>query len=205
MPAQQSTQPVSAYLLLLILGFLPVILVALFWDDLPHRFVVQWNVGGLTISGTRSRSAMTAAVACAGISLLAVLIAAVLNESFRASGIRRLFLALNYAQVITSGLTCAMIVTEAVGFPYRIRHVIPATAALMLVIAALLCLRIASGAATPARGYLFGFFGWLFLLAALAVVAATIVFIGTPLSFGALAVAALFAMLLAIPEQPALA
>src|SRR6185436_17045329 len=100
MPGQQSTQPVSAYLLLLILGFLPIIIVA-----------------------------------------------AIQNESFRASGIRRLFLALNYAQVITIGLTCAMIVTEAVGFPYRIRHVIPATAALMLAIAAILCLRIARGSA----------------------------------------------------------
>jgi hypothetical protein len=203
MPAQQSTQPISAYLLLLILGFLPVILVALFWDDLPHRFVVQWTVGGLTITGTRSRSAMTAAVACAGISLIAVLIAALQNESFRASGIRRLFLALNYAQVITIGLTCAMIVTEAVGFPYRIRHIIPATAALMLAIAAFLCLRIAGGAATATRGYIFGFFGWLFVLVSLAIVAATILFIGTPLSLAALAVAALIAMLLAIPEQTA--
>ena len=200
MAAQQSTQPVSAYLLLLILGFLPIILVALFWDDLPHRFVVQWNLGGLTISGTRSRSAMTAAMACGGIALLAVIVAAIQNESFRASGIRRLILALNYAQVITIGLTCAMIVTEAIGFPYRIRHVIPASAALLIIIAAMLCLRIANGAATPARGYIFGFFGWAFVFAAIAIVAATIFFIGTPLSFGALAVAAVLAMLLAIPE-----
>ena len=165
MPAQQSTQPVSSYLLLLILGFLPVILVALFWDDLPHRFVVQWNLGGLTISGTRSRSAMTLAVACAGIALLAVMIAAIQNESFKASGIRRLFLALNYMQVITIGLTCAMIVTEAIGFPFRVRHVIPASAALMLAVAALLCLRIAGGAATSVRRFIFGAFGWLFILA----------------------------------------
>lgn len=203
MPAQQSTQPVSAYLLLLILGFLPIVLVALFWDDLPHRFVVQWNVGGLTISGTRSRSAMTAAIAGAGISVLAVIIAAIQNESFRASGVRRLFLALNYAQVITIGLTCAMIVTEAVGFPYRIRHVIPASAALMLAIAAILCLRIAGGAATATRANVFGFFGLLFILAALAVAAASIFLIGSPLSFGAVAVAAVLALLLAIPERAA--
>ena len=112
-------------------------------------------------------------------------------------------MALNYAQVITIGLTCAMIVTEAVGFPYRIRHIIPATAALMLAIAALLCLRIAAGAATPGRGYVFGFFGWLFVLASVAVVAATVLFIGTPLSLGALGVAALLTLLLAIPETPA--
>lgn len=204
MAAAKSTQPISAYLLLLILGFLPAILVALFWDDLPHRFVVQWGVAGLTITGTRAKSAMTIAIACAGISLLAVLVTAVQNESFRASGIRRLFLALNFAQVVTIGLTCAMIVTEAIGIlPFRLRDVVPAGAALILVTAALLCFRIAGGAATRVVSFGAGLVAWFFLLAALAIGAATVVFIGTPLSFGALAVAAILAALLALPEQSA--
>lgn len=203
MAAQQSTQPVSAYLVLLILGFLPAIIVALFWDDLPHRFIVQWGVAGLTITGTRAKSAMTIAIACAGISLLAVLITALQNESFRASGIRRLFLALNFIQVITIGLTCAMIVTEAVGFPFRLRDIVPASAALMLTAAALLCLRLAGSAASRAGAFLFGAFGWIFLLAAVAIAALTILYIGTPLSLGAIAAALLLALLLAIPERAA--
>ena len=203
MAAQRSTQPVSAYLVLLILGFLPAIIVALFWDDLPHRFIVQWGVAGLTITGTRAKSAMTIAVACAGISLLAVLITAIQNESFRASGIRRLFLALNFIQVVTIGLTCAMIVTEAVGFPFRLRDIVPASAALMLTAAALLCLRLAGGAASRAGAFLFGAFGWIFLLAAVAIAALTILYIGTPLSLGAIAAALLIALLLAIPERAA--
>ena len=203
MPAARSSQPVSAYLLLLILGFLPVILVALFYDDLPHRFIVRWGGAGLTITGTRAKSAMTIAIACAAIALFAVIIAAIQNESLKASGIRRLFLALNFAQVITIGLTCAMLVSEALGFPYRVRDAIPPSAALLLTIAALLCLRIAAGAATRLGRVVFGLFGWSFALTAIAIVALTIVFIGTPLSFAAIAVALLLSLLLAMPEQPA--
>ena len=201
MAASPSSQPVSAYLLLLILGFVPVILVSLFYDDLPHRLVVQWGIGGVTITGTRARSAMTIAVACAGIALLAVIVAAVQNESFRASGIRRLFLALNFAQVLTIALTCAMLVAEALGFPYRIRDAIPASAALMLAAAAFLCLRVAGSAATGFSRFVVGGAGWVFLLAALAIAAATAVFIATPLAFASIAVAATVALLLAVPES----
>jgi hypothetical protein len=203
MPATRSSQPVSAYLLLLILGFLPIILVALFYDDLPHRFIVQWGAAGLTITGTRARSAMTIAIACAGIALFAVIVSAIQNESFKASGIRRLFLALNFAQIITIGLTCAMLVGEAVGFPYRLRDTVPPSAALLLVIVALLCLRVAAGAASSAGRVVFGVLGWSFVVSAVAIVALTIVYIGTPLSFAAIVVALLFSLLLAIPEQQA--
>jgi hypothetical protein len=204
MAAKQSTQPVSAYILLLILGFLPIILVQLFWDDLPHRFVVQWSVAGLTIIGTRAKSAMTIAIGCAAIALFAVLVGAVQNESFRASGIRRLYLALNFVQVITIGLTCAMIVTEAVGLvPFRIRDLIPASAALLLTVAALLCLRLSGGAASRAAAFLFGAVGWLFVLLAVGIIALTVLYIGTPIAFVAIALAALLALLLAIPESPA--
>ncbi|MBI1211734.1 MAG: hypothetical protein GC190_09750 [Alphaproteobacteria bacterium] len=203
MAAQQSSQPISAYLTLLILGFLPLILVALFWDDLPHRYIVQWGAGRVTITGTRAQSVMIVAVACAGIALLAVLVTAIQNESFRASGIRRLFLALNFLQIVTIGLTCAMIVTESIGvLPFRLRDVVPASAALMLTTAGLLCLRVASGVATRVGGFFFRAFGWLFMLAAVGIVALTTLFIGTPLSVGAIAAALLVALLLAIPEQP---
>ena len=201
-PAQRSTQPISAYLVLLILGFLPVILVALFWDDLPHRFIVQWGIAGLTVTGTRAKSAMMIAVGCAGIALFAVIITAIQNESFRASGIRRLFLALNFMQVITIGLTCAMVVTEAIGIvPFRLRDVVPASAALTLTAAALLCLRISGGAASSIGAFVFGAFGWLFVIVSLAIVAATVIFIGTPLSFAAIVVALLLAVVFAMPER----
>jgi hypothetical protein len=200
MPASPSSQPVSAYLLLLILGFLPVALVALFYDDLPHRFIIHWGGAGLTITGTRAKSAMTIAIVCAAISLFAVLIAAIQNESFKASGIRRLFLALNFAQVLTIGLTCGMIVAEALGFPVRIRDMVPASAALLLAIAAFLCLRISSRTASGFARALFGAAGWLFLLGAVAIATITALFVATPVSFAALAVAILVAMLLAIPQ-----
>jgi hypothetical protein len=203
MSAARSSQPVSAYLLLLILGFVPVILVALFYDDLPHRFIVQWGAAGLTITGTRARSAMTIAIACAAIAVFAIIIAAIQNESLKASGIRRLFLALNFAQILTIGLTCGMLVGEALGFPYRVRDTVPPAAAFLLTTAALLCLRIAGGAATWAGRVLFGTIGWLFIAGALAIVALTVVFIGSPLSFGAIVVALLLSLLMAIPEQPA--
>jgi hypothetical protein len=132
-----------------------------------------------------------------------VIIAAIQNESFRASGIRRLFLALNFVQVLTIGLTCVMIVTEAVGFPYRVRDVVPPAAALLMTTAATLCFRIAAGAASSFGRVVFGSFATLFLIGAIAVIAATILFIGTPLSFAAIAVALVLALILAIPEQPA--
>jgi hypothetical protein len=144
---------------------------------------------------------MTIAIVCAAIALLAVVIAAIQNESFRASGIRRLFLALNFIQVLTIGLTCVMIVTEAIGFPYRVRDVVPPMAALLLTTAATLCFRIAAGAASGFGRAVFGTFGTLFLIAAIAVIAVTILFIGTPLSFAAIALALALALLLAIPER----
>jgi len=201
MPASPSSQPVSAYLTLLILGFLPVILVALFYDDLPHRFIVEWGGSGLTITGTRARSAMTIAIACAAIAVFAVIVAAIQNESFRASGIRRLFLALNFVQVATIGLTCGMIVAEALGFALRVRDMVPPSAALMLAVAALLCLRMSNGAGSRWSRIIFRSAAWLFLLGAIAIIAVTMVFIGTPVAFTAIAVAFLAVLLLAIPER----
>ncbi len=200
MPSTRSSQPVSAYLMLLILGFLPLILVALFYDDLPHRFVVQWNAGGLSITGTRAKSAITIAITCAAIALFAVVIAAIQNDAFRASGIRRLFLALNFAQVVTIGLTCLMLVGEAVGFPLRTRDIVPPSAGLLLAIASLLCLRLSAGASARAARIVFGAAGWIFLALAIAIVALTIVFIGTPLSWVGIGVALLAGLVLAIPE-----
>jgi hypothetical protein len=201
MPASSFPQPVSAYLLLVILGFVPLILVSLFYDDLPHRLVVQWSAGGLTITGTRARSAMAAAVACAAIAVFAVIISAIQNKSLTASGIRRLFLALNFAQVLTIGLTVLMLVTEALGFEIRMRDLVPPSAALLLAIAALLCLRVSAISSTAAMGAVFGLAGWLFLAGAIAVCVLAGLFIGTPLTFAAIGVALLIALALAVPER----
>jgi hypothetical protein len=198
--ATRSSQPVSAYLVLLILGFLPLILVALFYDDLPHRFIVQWSGAGLSITGTRAKSAMTIAMACAAIALFAVLVAAIQNDSFKASGIRRLFLALNFAQIVTIGLTCAMLVGEAVGFPLQTRDVVPPSAALLLVIAGLLCLRLSSGATARASRIVLAAAGCVFLSGAVAIAALTIIFVATPLSWAAIGVALVAALALAVPE-----
>jgi len=198
--AARTPQPVSAYLVLLILGFLPLILVALFYDDLPHRFVVQWSGAGLSITGTRAKSALTIAIACAAIALFAVVVAVVQNDTLKASGIRRLFLALNFAQIVTIGLTCVMLVGEAVGFPFRAREVVPPSAALLLLIAALLCLRLYAGAAAGGR-IVFGAAALIFLAAAAAIMALTAAFIATPLSWLGIGVALLAGLLLALPES----
>lgn len=201
MPDGRTSQPVSAYLALLILGFLPLLLVALFYDDLPHRYVVHWSAAGLSITGTRAKSVMTIAIACAAISVFAVLVAAVQNASFKASGVRRLFLALNFAQIVTIGLTCAMLVGEALGFAFRVRDTVPPSAALLLTIAGLLCWRLSSGTASRSSRIVFGAAAFVFLMGGLAVLALTIAFIGTPLSCAALALALLASLVLAAPER----
>ena len=201
MPASQSSQPVSAYLLLLILGSLPLIFVAMFYDDLPNRLVVHWGAGGhVTVIGTRAQSVMTIAIGCAGIALLAVFIAAAQNASFKSLGIRRLFLGLNFAQVITIGLTCAMLVGEALGFPIQVRDTVPPSAALLLAVAGLLCLRLSRGATSRGLSFIFGGAAWIFLAAAVAIIGLTLAFINTPLSWAAIGVAALATMALALPE-----
>jgi hypothetical protein len=200
MPTTRSSQPVSAYLMLLILGFLPLILIALFYDDLPHRFIVQWSAAGLSITGTRAKSAIAIAITCAAIALFAVIVAAVQNDSFRASGIRRLFLALNFAQVVTIGLTCLMLVGEAIGFPLSTRDLVPPSAALLMATAGLLCLRLSAGVASRVARIVFGAAGSIFLALAIAIIALTIVFIGTPVSWLAIGVALLSGLALAVPE-----
>ncbi len=202
MPGTQP-QPVSAYLALVILGFLPLILIALFYDDLPHRFVVQWTAGGLSVTGTRAQSVVTIAAACAAIALFAVLVAAAQNASFKALGIRRLFLALNFAQIITIGLTCAMLVGEALGVALRVRDTVPPSAALLLAIAGLLCLRLSGGAASRGARVGMGIAAWTFLAGAVAIVGLTLAFIHSALSWAAIAVALVAAIALAVPERTA--
>lgn len=195
------SRPVSAYLALLILGFLPPLGVGLFYDDLPNRLVVQWDgLGQLTVIGTRASSVMTIAVASAVIGVIAVLLAALFNNALSSSRMRSLFLGLNAAQIVTIGLTCLALVSEALGYGVAARAAVPPAASVLLFACALMFWRASSNVreTNGAAATVFTLGACMFLTAAVAVFFAGLYFTPSPLGIAASVLATIgMAMLIA--------
>jgi hypothetical protein len=126
-----------------VLGFAPVALVLQFYGTLPNRTVIRWDVfGNTTIIGTRPFTVLTVACIGAAIAIAAVLIGSLQNRTLITLRLRRAFLALNLAQLAAIALTCAMIVSEALGFQFKIKPMIPPAMSVLLFAAGVLCLRL---------------------------------------------------------------
>lgn len=128
---------------MIVLGFAPVALVLQFYGVLPNRTVIQWDLfGNTTIIGTRPSTIL--AVACVGavIAVTAILIGVLQSRAMLALRLRRAYLALNLAQLTAIALTCGMIVTEALGFQFKIKPMIPPAMAVILFAGGVLCWRL---------------------------------------------------------------
>jgi hypothetical protein len=148
--APASRQPYAGYATILALGLLPTALVTRYYDIIPRRIVIQWDTfGNTTIIGTRSTTLLMIANAAALIALISIAVAVWQHRSLIALGARRAFLALNLAQIVTINLTCAMIVSDALGLKLAIKPMIPPAMAVLLFAAAVLIGRMNE---TPRRG-----------------------------------------------------
>jgi hypothetical protein len=135
-------QPWPAYLGLIVCGVAPLALVTRYYGVLPHRLVVQWDTfGNTTVIGTRPASVLLIANIAAVVALTAIAISIWQNRALAAIGARRAFLALNFAQIIVIALTCAMIVSDALGLKLAIRPMIAPVMSVLLFAAAVLCFR----------------------------------------------------------------
>jgi uncharacterized membrane protein len=143
-------QPWLAYLGLVVLGAAPLALVTRYYSVLPNRLVVQWDTfGNTTVIGTRPASVLMIANVAAVVALVSIAITIWQNRALVSIGARRAFLALNFAQVIAIGMTCAMIVSDAMGLQLAIRPTIPPVMAVLLFSGAVLCFR----ASPPGQGF----------------------------------------------------
>jgi len=139
-------QPFGSYVAMLVFGLLPTALVTRFYDVLPRRLVIQWDMfGNTTIIGTRASTVLMVANAAAVIALTAIAIALWQHRSLVALGMRRAFLALNLAQLAVINLLCAMIVSDALGLQLRIKPMIAPAMAVLLFAAGVLCWRMEGG------------------------------------------------------------
>lgn len=135
-------QPWPAYLALVVLGAAPLALVTRYYGVLPNRLVVQWDTfGNTTVIGTRPASVLMIANIAAVVALVAIAVSIWQNRALVAIGARRAFLALNIAQIVVIGLTCAMIVSDALGLHLAIRPAIAPVMAVLLFAGAVLCYR----------------------------------------------------------------
>lgn len=131
---------------MLALGFLPTALVTHYYDVLPNRLIIRWDMfGNTTFIGTRASTLLMIANAAAVIALSATAIAAWQHRTLVELGMRRAYLGLNLAQIVAINLTCAMVVTEALGMRLTIKPMVPPAMALLLFAASVLCWRIDQG------------------------------------------------------------
>lgn len=128
---------------MIVLGFAPVALVLQFYNVLPNRTVIRWDLfGNTTILGTRPATVLAMASAGAVISVCAVVIGVWQNRTMAGMGLRRPYLALNLAQVGAIALTCCMIVSDALGLQFKIKPMIPPVMAVLVFAAGTLLWRL---------------------------------------------------------------
>jgi hypothetical protein len=133
----------GSYASILVLGFLPTALVTHYYDVLPHRLVVQWDgFGNTTVIGTRSATVLMVANIAAVIALTCLALAIWQQRTLVAMGMRRVFLALNLAQIVAINLACAMIASDALGLQLTIKPMIPPAMAVVLFAAGMLFRRV---------------------------------------------------------------
>lgn len=141
--ASSIRQPIGSYALMLALGLLPTALVTRYYDILPNRLVIQWDtLGNTTVIGTRSGTALMIANVAAVVALVGIAIAVWQQRTLVMLGARRAFLALNLAQIVAINLTCAMLVSDALGLQLAVKPTIPPAMAVLLFAAGVLCWRI---------------------------------------------------------------
>jgi hypothetical protein len=157
-----------------VLGFVPTILVTHYYSVLPRRLVMQWDTfGNITVIGTRAATVLMAAHTAAAIALICLAISIWQQRALVEMGMRRAFLALNLAQIVAINLTCAMIVSDALGLQLAIKPMVPPALAVVLLSAGIMFRRLdQSRASLPARGAAIVFvLAALFLLVSSAVAA----------------------------------
>jgi len=192
--------PYASSLLLVAMGLAPMVLVTHYYGVLPNRMVIQWDLfGRMTVIGTKASTVMTVAnfAAIAGLCAFGLLLW--LHKSMRSMRLLRPFLALNLSQILAINLTCAMLVSDALGLQLRIKPMIPAAMSVILFSAAVLCWRLdgsANGMFSRLAGAVLAVAG-IFVLAFSATVSNTVV------GFYSAALAALAMIALVLPERHA--
>jgi hypothetical protein len=140
-------QPYGSYALMLVLGAAPAPFVLQYYNVLSNRTVIQWDMfGNTTIIGTRPSTVLMIAYTAIAISVTAVAVAFWQHRALVELGLRRAYLMLNFAQIVAIDLTCAMIVTDALGFQLTLKPAIPPAMAVLLVSGSVLCWRLGQGA-----------------------------------------------------------
>jgi hypothetical protein len=170
-----------------------------FYDVLPNRTVIRWDLfGNTTIIGTRPMTVFT--LACAGgvIAVLAVLIAMWQWRGLAALGVRRAYLALNLAQLVAIALTCGMIVSEALGFQFKIKPMIPPAMSVLLFAGGVLCWRL-----DGQRPGIVRLLSIALIASALGLLAFSVIAMNAVVGYYASAFALLAMMAIALPERAA--
>ncbi|MBP6013895.1 MAG: hypothetical protein KBA31_16825 [Alphaproteobacteria bacterium] len=185
-------QPWLSYLLLLVLGIAPTFLVSHYYGVLPSRMVVQWDAfGKLTVIATQAKSVLLIANVAAVIALTAIAIALWQRRALVAFKLRRAYLMLNMAQIVVINLTCAMLVTDALGYGLKLKPSIPPGMALLLFASGVLIWRLEQGRSSAMRVVAIGLLVGALALLAFSAIAANAVVGYYASAFALLAMAAL--------------
>ena len=198
MPVSPRRQPLGSYAAILALGFLPTVLVTPYYDVLPRRMVMQWDTfGNITVIGTRSATVLMIAHTAAAIAVICLAVSIWQRRALVEMGMRRAFLALNLAQIVAINLTCAMIVSDALGLQLTIKPMVPPALALVLFSAGILFRRAdQSRASPPARGAAI-----VFVLAGLLLLGSSAVANGTAVAYYVSALGVLAMTAVALPQE----
>lgn len=138
--------PLLGYAIMIGLGLLPSVLVTYYYDHLPDRMLIHWDMmGRMTIVATRAKTVLLVANFAAVAGLAGTAVAIWQHRAFVALDGLRAFLVLNMAQIVVINLTCVMLVTESLGYHLAVKPMIPSAMALLLFSAGVLCWRIEAG------------------------------------------------------------
>ncbi len=138
----RSKAPVFTSLVMIALGLVPTALVTHYFDVIPNRTVIQWDMlGRMTVIGTRASTVLLVANFAAVAGLAGAFLALWKHRSLALADCLRPFLILNFSQIVVITLTCVMIVTQALGLKLAIKPMIPPAVAVLLFAAGMLLWR----------------------------------------------------------------
>lgn len=182
---------------MVVLGFAPLALVLQYYNVLSNRTTIRWDLfGNTTIIGTRPATILAVAVAGAIIAVAAVLVAVWQRGALSAFGLKRAYLALNLAQLAVIALTCCMIVSDALGFHFKIKPMIPPAMSVLLFAAGVLFWRLEG----KSQGLLRWFAGAM-AVAGLGLLAFSAIAMDAAVGYYAAAFALLAMVAIALPER----
>ncbi len=134
--------PVFTCIVTIVLGIAPTALVSQYYDIIPNRTVIQWDIlGRMTVIGTRASSVLMVANFAAVAGLVGAFLALWRYRALAAADCLRPFLILNLSQIVAINLTCVMLVTQALGLKLAIKPMIPPAMAVLLFSAGVLLWR----------------------------------------------------------------